>query len=282
MIPSLINRAHVLDLMPGNSLMRWLAAEGIARPLLLDWGAPGKDERPFGLGEYITGPLQAALDFANRTAGGPVTLVGYCMGGDLTLAATQLWPERISRLAMLASPWDFHADLSAGGKMFANNIDMWQPVLDATGEMPVDLLQCFFAALDPALVLKKFGRFAGMDMDSDEARRFVALEDWVNDGVPLTPRVALETLGGWFRDNTTATNRWVVDGQVIRPDLIRRPVCLAIPANDRIVPPASSEPLAELLADVHVLRPQAGHIGMIVSTKARRELWTPLSEWLRD
>src|SRR5687768_13997197 len=35
-LPSLINRAYILDLMPGRSLMAHLAAAGL-RPLLLDW-----------------------------------------------------------------------------------------------------------------------------------------------------------------------------------------------------------------------------------------------------
>jgi polyhydroxyalkanoate synthase len=38
-VPSLINRAYVLDLTAEKSLLRWLAAQGL-RPLLVDWGAP--------------------------------------------------------------------------------------------------------------------------------------------------------------------------------------------------------------------------------------------------
>ena len=50
-VPSLINRAYILDLAPGRSLLRWLAAQGL-RPLLLDWGAPGPAEAGFGLEDY--------------------------------------------------------------------------------------------------------------------------------------------------------------------------------------------------------------------------------------
>ena len=38
-VPSLVNRAYVLDLAPGHSMLRWLAGQGV-RPLLLDWGWP--------------------------------------------------------------------------------------------------------------------------------------------------------------------------------------------------------------------------------------------------
>ena len=45
-VPSLVNRAYVLDLAPGHSMLRWLAGQG-AHPLLLDWGWPGEAERRF-------------------------------------------------------------------------------------------------------------------------------------------------------------------------------------------------------------------------------------------
>ena len=40
-VPSLINRAYILDLAPGKSLLRFLAGQGL-RPLLVDWGAAGR------------------------------------------------------------------------------------------------------------------------------------------------------------------------------------------------------------------------------------------------
>ena len=43
-VPSLVNRAYILDLAPDNSLMRYLAGLGL-RPFLVDWDAPGEVER---------------------------------------------------------------------------------------------------------------------------------------------------------------------------------------------------------------------------------------------
>ncbi|MBC7801508.1 MAG: alpha/beta hydrolase, partial [Gemmatimonadaceae bacterium] len=80
-VPSLVNRAYVLDIAPGRSMMRWLAAHGV-RPLLLDWGWPGSVERGFTLSDYIAGRLLRAV-----SAVGPAVLAGYCMGGLLAAAA---------------------------------------------------------------------------------------------------------------------------------------------------------------------------------------------------
>ncbi|MFN7634110.1 MAG: alpha/beta fold hydrolase, partial [Acetobacteraceae bacterium] len=103
-VPSLVNRAEVLDLMPDASLLRWLAGNG-AHPLLLDWGWPGEAERSFTLTDYVAGRLERAL----AALPGPVVLVGYCMGGLLALAAALRHPGRIRALGLLATPWDFHA-----------------------------------------------------------------------------------------------------------------------------------------------------------------------------
>jgi polyhydroxyalkanoate synthase subunit PhaC len=45
-IPSLINRYYVLDLLPERSILRHLAGCDL-RPLVIDWGAPGREERHF-------------------------------------------------------------------------------------------------------------------------------------------------------------------------------------------------------------------------------------------
>ena len=51
-VPSLVNRAYILDLAEGQSFLRWLAEQGF-RPLLLDWGAPGAAEEGYDLTDYI-------------------------------------------------------------------------------------------------------------------------------------------------------------------------------------------------------------------------------------
>jgi polyhydroxyalkanoate synthase len=75
-VPSLINRYYILDLLRERSFVRHLTAAGL-RPLVLDWGEPGAAERGFGLSDYITLPLEEALAAAARLAEGPVALLGY-------------------------------------------------------------------------------------------------------------------------------------------------------------------------------------------------------------
>ena len=279
LVPSLVNRYYVLDLMEGNSLARWLAEAGF-RPLVMDWGDPGQTERDFDLTDYIAGRLARALEAAVAAAGRPVGLVGYCMGGNLTVALAGLRPDGVAALALLATPWDFHAELAEQARLFASSAATWEGLLTALGELPVDLLQAFFAMLDTNLALRKFAAFAAMDPDSEAARRFVALEDWLNDGVALAAPVARECLLGWYGENTPAQGLWRVAGEPVTPAELDLPVLLAIPESDRIVPPGSARALAAEIPAARVITPRAGHIGMVVGRRAEAGLWRPLADWL--
>ena len=57
---------------------------------------------------------------------------------------------------------------------------------------------------------------------AEEARRFVELEDWLNEGVPLAAPVMKEVLEGWYGRNDPAGNVWRVADTVIDPARITR------------------------------------------------------------
>ena len=279
-VPSLVNRAYVLDLAPQTSLLRHLAARGL-RPLLVDWGRPDAAARGFDLSAYITGRLARALTAALAATGaGTMPVAGYCMGGLLAAALAERRPDQVSGLVALATPWDFHAEAPGAAGRMAVLITLLEPVIQAMSELPVDVLQALFVSLDPLLGLRKFCRFAGLDPAGDRARAFVALEDWLNDGIPLAGPVARESLAGWYGENTPGEGRWRVDGVPVRADRLRLPSLHLIPSRDRIVPPASSRALAAAMPGAAVVTPPLGHIGMVAASGAEAAAWRPLADWL--
>jgi poly(3-hydroxyalkanoate) synthetase len=277
-VPSLVNRAYVLDLMPEASLLRWLPGQGF-RTLLLDWGWPGEAERHFTLTDYIAGRLERAL----MAAPGPVILAGYCMGGLLGLALALRRPDLVRSLALLATPWDFHAgpEGEARARAAAAALPGLEALMEPTGALPVDVLQTLFANLDPFGIAEKFRGFGRLEQASPAARRFVALEDWLNDGVPLAAPVARQCIGGWYGRNEPSGLTWRVAGQVVDPALWQGPAFAAIPHRDRIVPPASALALTGRLRQVKLHMAPAGHIGMVAGIAAEAALWKPLRDWLR-
>ncbi|GAB4357714.1 MAG: alpha/beta fold hydrolase [Kiloniellaceae bacterium] len=279
-VPSLINRAYVLDLTAERSLLRWLARQGV-RPLLVDWGRPGTEERGFTLTDYIAGRLERALDAVRAESDAPPLVLGYCMGGLLALALALRRCDDLAGLGLLATPWDFHADNAPHCRLAAASLPLVAPLLDLAGEMPVDLLQALFASLDPHLVVRKFLAFGRLDPNGAKARDFVALEDWLNDGVPLAAPVARECLGRWYGENATARGQWRIAGAPVDPARLTLPTLCIIPAQDRIVPPASAAALADAIAGAERLSPPVGHIGMVVSAQAENAVWRPLLTWIK-
>jgi polyhydroxyalkanoate synthase len=278
-VPSLVNRAYIVDLAPGRSLMRFLAAEGF-RTFLVDWDRPGPEERSFALSQYIAGRLSAALDQVRQATGRAPVVIGYCMGGLLALALAQLRRRDVASLVLLATPWDFHADRPQLSRSLARAMAGWQPIIDRLGELPVDGLQALFFTLDPFQVARKFCAFGRLDPASARAAEFVALEDWLNDGVPLTAAVAAECIQGWYGDNTPAGGAWRVNGQRIDPASLDVPTLVVVPQRDRIVPPASAEALVRAIPGAERLSPPLGHIGMVAAAGAAEAMWRPLSRWL--
>ena len=277
-VPSLINRAYILDLTANRSMMRWLAKKG-ARPYLLDWGTPGSAELAYGLDDYVGTVLTGALDALAKRAGKPAVL-GYCMGGLLALALATLRPKDVRGLALFATPWDFHKPDTGQARAVAAMRKPIEDAIDLWGGMPVDVLQACFAAIDPGGIERKFRTLAEMNPTSRRMRDFVALEDWLNDGVMLAGPVARETLFGWYIENRPALGTWRVGGKAVRPERCRLPALVLVPSRDRIVPPASALVLGEALPKAETVALDTGHIGMVTGALAPKQVYARLAAWL--
>lgn len=276
-VPSLINRAYILDLMPGRSLLAHLAGAGL-RPLLLDWGLPEGAELSASLESLVLGRAGRALNAARAATDRPPLLLGYCMGGLLALALAAARRDDVAGLALLATPWDFHA---TAPRLDSARVARPSGAIAALGHAPVELLQCFFMSLDGPGVVRKFRHFAALPAKDPRTELFVAIEDWLSDGVPLAGPAAQACLWHWYVENRPARRRWDLAGVRVRPKHLRLPVLIAAPGRDRIVPAASAEALAAQLDGPTLLRPATGHVGMVVGSSAETQLWAPLAAWLR-
>ena len=263
-VPSLINPPNVLD-MGRRSLLRWFARRG-RRVLLLDWGWPGDERRDLSVAghvEQILLPLMAELRQ-------PPDLVGYCLGGTMAAAAAQLGGGR--SLAMIAAPWRF----GCYGEQRLRELDgLWsrsRPLAERLGVLPMEVLQCAFWSLDPGRTVGKFEQLA--NADAAALRAFVALEDWANDGPPLSFAAARELLEDFFAADLPGRGCWRVDGQAIDPFSLPCPLLNLVSTSDRIVPAASAVEAGER---IELAR---GHVGMVVGSRARAELWEPMAAWL--
>ncbi|HZG09016.1 MAG TPA: alpha/beta hydrolase [Allosphingosinicella sp.] len=261
-IPSLINPPGILDLSEERSLLCWLAARG-HRPLLLDWGWEVGARQDLDVAGHVS---EIAVPLV-RSLGEPAALVGYCLGGTMALAAAR--PTGASGVATVAAPWHFSGFPDEARMMLAGLWRACAPVVDRLGVLPMEVLQSAFWSLDPARTVAKFEAFADMADGSPAAEMFVQLEDWANDGPPLSAAAARELFEGFFARDAPGLGRWGGD-----PAALPCPLLHIVSTRDRIVPAASAPPGGQRIDLAQ------GHVGMMIGRRAPDTLWAPLSAWL--
>lgn len=278
LVPSMINRSTILDLMPQRSFTRWLARQG-CDVYLLDWGEPVNDVAMADVDGVILRRLIPAMEFLHDHAG-DFHAMGYCMGGTLLAAAASLCGNILKSAVFLAAPWDFHAgDRVLTDKVKAAAGSALQ-MIEARDTLPAAWIQSIFAIISADRTVDKFAGFAALEGDSEKARLFVAVEDWLNDGVDFPGALARTCIVEWYGENTPFKKEWRVGGECIDLASISAPCLNLASASDRLVPCESSLAMADLIKRCDVLEPDIGHIGMMTGASAERKVWNPVLKWI--
>jgi polyhydroxyalkanoate synthase len=263
LIPSLINPPHILDLDAQVSLAGAISKMG-HQALLLDWG-PARDRLSLSIAEHVETLLVPLIE----DLGEPAVLLGYCLGGTIAMAAATLAPPRA--LITLACPWHFDRYPPEGREALQK---LWRDACStsqALGVLPIEVLQASFWSLDPRRTVTKFAELKRLDPAGPEFRRFVALEDWANQGDPLPLPAARELLEDFFGANVTGRDVWQVGGRAIKSNLSCPSVHFTAD-RDRIAP-------AETAPEGERVQLPAGHVGMVVG-RARNQLYAGLDRFL--
>ncbi len=280
LVPSLINKSYIFDLNEERSMLRWLAAQGF-HPYLLSWGEPMQDAGQATMEGIVLDRLVPALTFLSQHTAQNIHALGYCMGGTLLAAAAAHQGDALKSIILLAAPWDFHG----GGQALLNRVQFWAPsafpAIEEKGTLGVDWIQTVFASLDPAAAMRKFSRFLEMEGDSDQVRLFVAVEDWLNDGVDLPGAVAQHCIRDWFLGNVPARGGWYLDEQAVKPENITVPALVIASDKDRLVEYETASILADKIPNATLLNPSCGHIGVIAGRHSVAHVWEPLAQWIK-
>jgi polyhydroxyalkanoate synthase len=263
LVPSLINPPRILDLDQDVSLTEAVARMG-RRCLLLDWGKSAERSEL-----TVAGHIERLLLPLLRELGEPVALIGYCLGGTMAIAAANIAP--CERVITLAAPWNFSQYPEGSSRALR---DMWRHSESAAkqlGALPMEVLQAAFWSLDPARTVKKFAEFGRLDPTSDEARRFVELEEWANEGEALPYPAAKELIEELFGKDRPGLGQWSVAGTAVS-DALDLPSLHLTATRDLIAPPATAPAGSVVGID-------SGHVGMIVGS-ARSRLHEELERFL--
>ena len=280
LVCSLINRPYVLDLLDERSVVRRLL-DGGHDVWLLDWGTPTAADATRPLADYALGQLPRAAEVVTRTCRvDAVHVLGYCMGGTLSLAAAAAGRLPAATLVAMATPVQMHDD---------GLLSLWcrTPGFDpvelaaAYGNVPPHVLQPAFKMLDPVALATKFLHLDDKVDDDDFVRFFLAMETWLEDSVAF-PGQAFVDWVGLYRSNALARGELVLDGRRIELDRVRCPVFNIVAEGDYITPPASSLALQGLIGarEHELMQLKGGHIGLSTGRAAHERLWPAVSRWL--
>ena len=281
LVPSMINKSYILDLLPERSLARWLSQQGLD-VYFLDWGDPLKDDQLNGMDMLISERLVKALEFVTDHTEVPCFALGYCMGGTLLLGAVQEMSDKFAGVIFLAAPWNFHDGEQPLTNHISQGLDLAGKMIAEHNYLPADWIQSIFAAVNADRSASKFKNFDLMEQDSDKAIRFVAVEDWLNDPVHLPARLGKECLSLWYEKNLTVKDQWCINGTAVRPQNLKARSLVIYSPRDRLVPAQSSEYLFAALPDADKLVPDTGHIGMIAGGQAPDIVWQPALDWINS
>ena len=285
LVPSMINRWYVLDLLPERSLVRWLGDQG-HDVFVVDWGTPGPEDRYLRFDDVAGRYIGRAIRRTCRAAGtSRAHVLGYCMGGTLSVIHAAVYPEHIASLTALAAPVSFADEglLSKWSREDAFDVDRF---VGAFGNAPWPLLQGAFQLLRPNLNLSKAAHIVDRAFTSGAWTEsfldaFLAKERWANDNVSLPAEVFRAWVGNVYRNNALMKGTLRLDNQPVHLRNLRMPLHIVSFASDHIVPPETATPLAEEASseDLRHVELPGGHIGAVVGSRARVGLWPLLHQW---
>jgi len=280
---ALINRPYILDLRPEKSVVRKYLEQGFD-VYMIDWGVPSDGDRNLTLEDYVWGFLRDAVAFVLREHECPsVHLLGYCMGGTLAAIFTALQPASIRTLTLLASPIDFSGKESL--------LNVWTDAryfdadgfVDALGNCPASFLQTCFLFIKPVqnLIEKKITFYENMS-DAGFVANYFALERWVTDNIPVAGEAFREFVKRLYQRDELVRGEFSLGERRVDLRQIECPLLLLTAESDHLVPPPSTEGIRPHVGarDIETIRIAAGHVGLVVSSKAQKAVWPSATRWL--
>ena len=150
-VPPLVNRYYMIDLVPRQSLVRWLVEEG-RTVFVISWVNPGPEHRDKNVGDYVlSGVVEAVTQVRKRTGHAP-DLFSFCLGGTL-VAIALAWlaakgrADEVNSATLIGSLIDFSDMRDWSAFVHEAHLGALESHLEAQGFADSLELQRLFAAM---------------------------------------------------------------------------------------------------------------------------------------
>ena len=288
LVPPLAAPASCFDLRRGCSVAEHLIALG--RPTyLVDYGPIGWSDRALGLEHWVEDVIPNAIDAVSDDSGGaPVQLVGWCLGGIISLLAVAGHAQLdVRSVAMIASPFDFTrvrmaqplrqlAEITEGRIVTA--------LYRSLGGAPAPLVSLAFqaTALDKRLT-KPLTMLRNLH-DRDLLAHIEAVDDYMANMLAYPGRTFGQLYHRFFLVNELAEGRLeLAPERAVDLADVTVPV-LAVGGEDDVLAPVDAvRHVGTLLPnapEVALATAPGGHLGVLTGRSARRHTWRHLDAFL--
>ncbi|HMO48245.1 MAG TPA: alpha/beta fold hydrolase [Rubrivivax sp.] len=236
-VPAWIMKYYILDLSPGNSLIKYLVAQGHT-VFCISWKNPGVEDRELGMDDYLELGIEAALAAVRSIVPGQkIHATGYCIGGTmLSIAAAALardGDQRLASLTLLAAQTDFSepGELS----LFINDsqIALLEAQMADTGYLHSDQMAGAFQMLRAYDMV--WSKLINEYLLGDR-RPMIDLMAWNADGTNMPAKMHSQYLRRLYLDNDLAAGRYPVKGRPVALGDIKLPVFCVGTTTDHVAP----------------------------------------------
>jgi polyhydroxyalkanoate synthase len=282
---ALINKPYILDLQPDRSVIRTLLENGFD-VYLIDWNEPSTMDAALTLEDYVDRYMDNCVDVVReRSDQDAINVLGYCMGGTMSVMYAALHPEKVRNLGLMAAGLCF---TGTGGVLEQwGDEEHYSPstVTDTFGNVPADFLDIGFAIMDPVQnFVTKYVQLYDNIEDEEFVENFARMEKWLDEGIDVAGATYEQFLVDIYQENKLAENELYVGDERVDLSELDMPILQIVGEYDHLIPPEASKPFNELVAsdDTEVLEFSTGHIGLSVSSKSHAELWPQVCEWYAE
>ena len=282
---AIMNRPHVLDLRPGHSFVEYMLRHGYDI-YLLDWGAPGPEDRNLKFDDYTLEYLPRAIRKIKSVSGSDqFDMLGWCLGALIsTLYASSRPDDGLKDLILLTAPLDF-TDKTAGGFIRWTSHEAFDAdkFLDAFGNVPGELIDYGAKALKP--VENFIGSYLGLWDRIDDPRvveSWHAMNTWVRDTIPMSGAAYRQLINEFYKENRLMKGTLTIRGERVDLAKLRASVLNVIAEADHITSPCQSEGIMDRIGskDKEVFRVKGGHIEIMAGSGAEKTTWPHIEQWL--
>jgi polyhydroxyalkanoate synthase len=150
-VPPLVNRYYMIDLVPRQSLVKWLVDEGRA-VFVISWVNPGPELKDKGVGDYVLDGIVEAIGQVRSRTGASPDLFAFCLGGTL-VAIALAWlaakkrADEVNSATLIGSLVDFADMRDWSAFVHEGHLAALEDHLEAQGYIDSLELQRLFAAM---------------------------------------------------------------------------------------------------------------------------------------